>query len=333
MNTSNKGKGRVIEGVEAEDVDAVSIAHIEHTRAINFMKLAPFMTALSIIMTIGAIVVLSTKGLNLGLDFTGGTLLEVRYAQEANLDTVRAELKAAGHHETVVQYFGTPRDVLIRIPPVDGVDQTKLGSDVAEVLKAASPDMVVSRTEFVGPAVGKELRDDSGTALLVSLLLMMLFVSFRFVWRLSLGSVLALGHDAIIVIGLFSLFGWTFDLTVLAAVLAIIGYSINESIVVGDRVRENFRILRKGTTPQIINGAVTQTLSRTVMTATTTFLSACALFIWGGDAIHNFALAMMIGVSFGTYSSVFVASSLMMYLGVSRDDFIVKKVEEIDDRP
>lgn len=329
-NTKN-GNGRVVN--QAADADEVSIAHIEHTRAINFMSLAPYMTGLSIIMTVGAILLLVFKGLNLGLDFTGGTLLEVRYAQEANLEQVRSQLAAAGHKEAVVQHFGTPRDVLIRIPPEAGTDQGKLGTSVAEALQAASPDMVVSRTEFVGPAVGKELRDDSGTALLMSLMLMMLFVSFRFVWRLSLGSVLALGHDAIIVIGCFALFQWTFDLTVLAAVLAIIGYSINESIVVGDRVRENFRILRKGTTPEIINGAVTQTLSRTVMTASTTFLSACALFIWGGDAIHNFALAMMIGVSFGTYSSVFVASSLMMYLGVSRDDFVVVKVEEIDDRP
>ncbi|MFZ5724199.1 MAG: protein translocase subunit SecF [Pseudomonadota bacterium] len=328
--SANTKNGGVVKG---ETLDEVSIAHIEHTRAINFMRFAPYMTGLSIVMTIGAILLLIFKGLNLGLDFTGGTLLEVRYAQEADLQQVRAQLAAAGHKEAVVQLFGTPRDVLIRIPPEEGTDQAKLGTEVAEALKAASPDMVVSRTEFVGPAVGKELRDDSGVALMIALGSMMLFVWMRFVWRLSLGSVLALGHDAIIVIGMFSLFQWTFDLTVLAAVLAIIGYSINESIVVGDRVRENFRILRKGSTAHIINGAVTQTLSRTVMTASTTFLSACALFIWGGDAIHHFALAMMIGVSFGTYSSVFVAASLMMYLGVSRDDFVVAKVEEIDDRP
>lgn len=329
MNTPVKnGKTLVV-----DNGDEVAIAHIEHTRAINFMKLAPYMTGLSIIMTVGAIVLLATKGLNLGLDFTGGTLLEVKYVQEANLEQVRSQLAAAGHHEAVVQSFGTPRDVLIRIPPEVGTDPGKLGTSVGEALQVHSPDMTVSRSEFVGPAVGKELRDASGTALLIALGCMMVFVWMRFVWRLSLGAVLALGHDAIIVIGLFSLFQWTFDLTVLAAVLAIIGYSINESIVVGDRIRENFRILRKGDTPQIINGAVTQTLSRTVMTASTTFLSACALFFWGGEAIHNFALAMMIGVSFGTYSSVFVASSLMMYLGVSREDFVVVKVEEIDDRP
>lgn len=306
--------------------------HQEHTRAIDFMRFAPYMTALSIVMTVGAVLLLVFKGLNLGLDFTGGTLLEVRYAQEANLEQVRSQLAAAGHEEAIVQNFGSARDVLVRIPPDDSGDPAKLGTAVFEALKASSPDLQLTRTEFVGPAVGEELRDQSGIALMVSLGLMMLFVSVRFVWRLSLGSVFALAHDAIIVIGFFALTGLTFDLTVLAAVLAIIGYSINESIVVGDRVRENFRLLRKGTTAEIINGAVTQTLSRTVMTSTTTFLSACALFFFGGEAIHNFALAMMVGVAFGTYSSVFVASSLTMYLGISRDDFI-PKAEEVDDRP
>jgi len=307
-------------------------AHFEHTRAINFMRFAPYMTALSIIMTVGAVLLVTFKGLNLGIDFTGGTLLEVKYAQEANLETVRAQLAAGGHAEAIVQNFGTPRDVLVRIPPDQNQDSKALGTAVFEILRSGSPDLELTRTEFVGPAVGKELRDQSGIALMVALGLMMGFVAVRFVWRMSLGSVLALSHDAIIVIGFFALTGYTFDLTVLAAVLAIIGYSINESIVVADRVRENFRLLFKGTPAEIINGAVTQTLSRTVMTSSTTFLSALALFLFGGEAIHNFALAMMVGVSFGTYSSVFVAASLMWYLGVSRDDFIVK-MEEIDDRP
>lgn len=312
--------------------DNPTAPHQEHTRAINFMRFAPYMTALSIIMTVGAVLLLVFKGLNLGLDFTGGTLLEVRYVQEANLEQVRSQLAAAGHEEAIVQNFGSARDVLVRIPPDDSGDPAKLGTAVFEALKASSPDLQLTRTEFVGPAVGEELRDQSGIALMVSLGLMMLFVSVRFVWRLSLGSVFALAHDAIIVIGFFALTGLTFDLTVLAAVLAIIGYSINESIVVGDRVRENFRLLRKGTTAEIINGAVTQTLSRTVMTSSTTFLSALALFMFGGEAIHNFAVAMMVGVAFGTYSSVFVASSLTMYLGISRDDF-VPKAEEVDERP
>ncbi len=314
------------------DAEQGRATHVEHTRAINFMRWAPYMTVLSIIMTVGAVLLLVFKGLNLGLDFTGGTLLEVRYTQEANLGDVRKQLAAAGHHEAVVQNFGTPRDVLIRIPPEAGVDQMKTGSDVFEVLRAANPAIAVTRTESVGPAVGKELRDQSGVALLIALGLMMCFVAIRFVWRLALGGVLALSHDAIIVIGFFALTGYTFDLTVLAAVLAIIGYSINETIVVGDRVRENFRLVRKGTPAQIINGAVTQTLSRTVMTSSTTFLSAFALFMWGGDAIHNFAMAMMVGVAFGTYSSVFVASSLTMYLGISRDDFVVV-MTEVDERP
>lgn len=306
--------------------------HTEHTRAINFMRFAPYMTALSLVMTIGAILLITFKGLNLGLDFTGGTMLEVKYSQAVDLDVIREQLETAGHGEAVVQNFGTPKDVVIRIPPDHSGDTKALGTSVFETLKAHSPDLQLSRTEFVGPAVGEELRDQSGIALMLSLGLMMMFVAVRFVWRLSLGSVLALAHDAIIVIGFFALTGFTFDLPVLAAVLAIIGYSINESIVVADRVRENFRLLLRGTPADIINGAVTQTLSRTVMTASTTFLSATALFLFGGEAIHNFALAMMIGVSFGTYSSVFVAASLMWYLGVSRDDFIVK-MEEVDERP
>lgn len=300
--------------------------------AINFMRYAPYMTGMSILLTLTALLLITFKGLNLGLDFTGGTLLEVKYAREANLDAVRAQLAAAGHKEVVVQNFGTARDVMIRMPPEPGVAQEKTGSDVFETLKRATPDLQLTRTEFVGPTVGNELRDQSGVALMLSLGTMMLFISVRFVWRLSLGSILALSHDALIVVGIFALTGLTFDLTVLAAVLAIIGYSINESIVIADRIRENFRSQRKGTTAEIINLSVTKTLSRTIMTGMTTFLSATSLFIWGGDAIHNFALAMMIGISFGTYSSVFVAAALMMYLGVSRQDFIVV-AKEVDDRP
>lgn len=301
-------------------------------KAINFMRWAPYMTGVSIVMTVAAILLITFKGLNFGLDFTGGTLLEVKYAQEVNLDTLREQLAAAGHKEAVVQNFGTARDVMIRLPPEPGVTQDKTGSDVFATLKGLSPDLQMTRIEFVGPTVGNELRDQSGVALLLSLGIMMLFISVRFVWRLSLGSILALSHDALIVVGFFALTGLTFDLTVLAAVLAIIGYSINESIVVADRIRENFRIQRKGTTQEIINLSITRTLARTIMTGLTTFLSATSLFIWGGDAIHNFALAMMLGISFGTYSSVFVAASLMMYLGVSRSDFIVV-AKEIDDRP
>lgn len=301
-------------------------------KVINFMRFAPYMTGLSAVLSVCAILLIVFKGLNFGLDFTGGTLLEVKYAQEANLDGIREQLAEAGHREAVVQGFGTARDVLIRLPPQEGVEQSRTGSDVFAVLKAKSPDLEMTRIEFVGPTVGNELRDQSGVALLLSLGIMMLFISVRFVWRLSLGSILALAHDAIMVVGVFALTGMTFDLTVLAAVLAIIGYSINESIVVADRIREYFRTQRKGTTPEIINMAVTRTLSRTVMTASTTFLSATALAIWGGEAIHNFAIAMMLGVSFGTYSSVFVAASLMMYLGVSRQDFVVV-AKEVDDRP
>ena len=188
------------------------------------------------------------------------------------------------------------------------------------------------RTEFVGPAVGEELRDQSGVALLIALGLMMIYVSVRFVWRLSLGAVIALIHDAIIVVGFFALTGYTFDLTVLAAVLAVIGYSINDTIVVGDRIRENFRNVRKGTPAEVINGAITQTLSRTIMTGVSTLLAVVALLLLGGEALFGFSIALLVGVGFGIYSSVYVAGALMLYLGVSRDDFIVK-MEEVDERP
>lgn len=301
-------------------------------KTIDFMRWAPHMAALSIVMTVAAILFIYFKGLNLGLDFTGGTVLEVEYSRAANLDGVREILGGAGYGDAVVQNFGAAADVLVRIPPREGQDMQAVGEQVFGVLKAADPGVTLLRSEFVGPAVGDELRDESGVALIIALVAMMIYVAVRFVWRLSVGAVLALFHDAIITIGFFAATGITFDLTVLAAVLAVIGYSINDTIVVGDRIRENFRTVRKGTSAEIINGAVTQTLSRTMMTSLTTLLAVVALFYFGGDAIHGFALGLLVGISFGTYSSVFIAGAAMYFLGISRDDFIVK-VEEVDERP
>lgn len=298
----------------------------------DFMRFAPHMTVLSIVLTVTAVVLIAVKGLNLGLDFTGGTLVEVHYTQEANLPAVREQLAASGYPEAIVQFFGSGRDVLVRVPPADGLAQDKVGEQVFGVLRAADPQVQLNRVEFVGPAVGDELRDQSGLALLAALLVMMGYVAFRFVWKLSLGAVAALFHDAIVTIGFFALTGLTFDLTVLAAVLAVIGYSINDTIVVADRIRENFRTQRGGTPAEVINYSVSQTLTRTMMTSLTTLLAVLALFVFGGEAIHNFALGLLVGIGFGTYSSVFVAGSLMYYLKVSKEDFIVQQPED-DGRP
>lgn len=301
-------------------------------KTIDFMRWAPHMMVISLVMTVASLFFIFGKGLNFGLDFTGGTVLEVEYAQAANLDGVRETLAGAGFGNAVVQNFGAAADVLVRIPPRTGEDMQAVGEQVFGVLKAADPGVKLLRSEFVGPAVGDELRDESGVALIIALVAMMLYVAVRFVWRLSVGAVLALFHDAIVTVGFFAATGITFDLTVLAAVLAVIGYSINDTIVVADRIRENFRTVRKGTTAEIINGAVTQTLSRTMMTSLTTLLAVLALFYFGGEAIHGFSLGLLIGIGFGTYSSVFIAGAAMLYLGVSRDDFVVK-MEEVDERP
>lgn len=301
-------------------------------KTIDFMRWAPHMTVISLVMTVASLFFIFGKGLNLGLDFTGGTVLEVEYAQAADLDRVRGALVAGGYESAVVQNFGAARNVLVRIPPREGQDLQVVGQEAFGVLKKAEEGVKLVRSEFVGPAVGDELRDESGVALIVALFAMMLYVAVRFVWRLSVGAVLALFHDAIVTVGFFAATGITFDLTVLAAVLAVIGYSINDTIVVADRIRENFRTVRKGTTAEIINGAVTQTLSRTMMTSLTTLLAVLALFYFGGEAIHGFSLGLLIGIGFGTYSSVFIAGAAMLYLGISRDDFVVK-MEEVDERP
>jgi len=315
---------------------------------IPFMRHAVVFNIISLVTFLLAVFFLATKGLHFSIEFTGGTLLEVSYPQAPTLDKLRHQLEADGFTDTQVQNFGSSRDVLIRVPPAKGEQQEVNSSKVGERVMASLQKVGVGdtaangtlqdnkpelkRVEFVGPQVGKELASDGALALLSVVIGIMAYLALRFEWRFAVSAIIANLHDVIIILGFFALFQWEFSLPVLAAVLAIIGYSINESIVIADRIRENFRSQRKGTTADIINLSVTKTLSRTIMTGMTTFLSATALFIWGGDAIHNFALAMMIGISFGTYSSVFVAAALMMYLGVSRQDFIVV-AKEVDDRP
>ncbi len=283
-----------------------------------------------------SLVSVGVRGLEYGIDFTGGTLIEVGYPQSANLVQVRSDLAAAGFPEAVVQYFGTTHDVLVRLAPRDDLSKAELSSDVLLVLKQnGGDDMQLRRVEFVGPQVGEELTEQGGLAMLIALGAILVYVTLRFQWKFSLGAVAALFHDVIITIGFFSVLGLEFNLTVLAAVLAVIGYSLNDTIVVFDRVRENFRTMRKGTPIEIFNASLNQTLSRTLITSLTTLLVLTALFLLGGELIHEFATALIVGVIVGTYSSIYVASTTALALGVIKTDMmpVQKEESEADARP
>jgi preprotein translocase subunit SecF len=283
-----------------------------------------------------SLVSVGVRGLNYGIDFTGGTLIEVGYPQSADLVQVRSDLAAAGFPEAVVQYFGTTHDVLVRLAPRDDLSKAELSSDVLLVLKQnGGDDMQLRRVEFVGPQVGEELTEQGGLAMLIALGAILVYVTLRFQWKFSLGAVAALFHDVIITIGFFSVLGLEFNLTVLAAVLAVIGYSLNDTIVVFDRVRENFRTMRKGTPIEIFNASLNQTLSRTLITSLTTLLVLTALFFLGGELIHEFATALIVGVIVGTYSSIYVASTTALALGVIKTDMmpVQKEGSEADARP
>ena len=283
-----------------------------------------------------SLVSVGVRGLDYGIDFTGGTLIEVGYPQSADLVQVRSDLAAAGFPEAVVQYFGTTHDVLVRLAPRDDLSKAELSSDVLLVLKQnGGDDMQLRRVEFVGPQVGEELTEQGGLAMLIALGAILVYVTLRFQWKFSLGAVAALFHDVIITIGFFSVLGLEFNLTVLAAVLAVIGYSLNDTIVVFDRVRENFRTMRKGTPIEIFNASLNQTLSRTLITSLTTLLVLTALFFLGGELIHEFATALIVGVIVGTYSSIYVASTTALALGVIKTDMmpVQKEESEADARP
>ncbi|PHS61888.1 MAG: protein translocase subunit SecF [Thalassobium sp.] len=298
----------------------------------NFMRLRHAASILSIILIVISIGAIATRGLNLGLDFTGGTLLEVQYETPESIERISTALENAGYRDVTVQHFGAETDVLVRMSEAF---RDNLGAEVLNVLQTQSAEnkLTLMRSEFVGAQVGEELRDQGGLALLLALFVVMIYVAARFQFKFSVGAVVALFHDVIIIIGLFSLFQWEFDLTVMAALLAVIGYSLNDTIVVADHIRENFRMLRRGDSEEVINYSINQTLGRTIMTSLTTALVLFALMIVGGDLIHNFALALMIGVVVGTYSSVFVASSLLLLMNISREDLMPPEVEEVDDRP
>jgi preprotein translocase subunit SecF len=299
----------------------------------DFMKLRNAAMLLSAVLLLISIVAITARGLNLGLDFTGGTLLEVSYQQPADIQSIRSKLVETGFHDTTVQHFGSETEVLIRMSEAY---RDTLGAEVLAALRAgdASNAVELRRSEFVGGQVGEELRDQGGLALLMALFVVMLYVAFRFQFKFSVGAVFALFHDVVIILGMFALFQWDFDLTVFAALLAVIGYSLNDTIVVADRIRENFRIVRKVDAIEIINISLNQTLGRTIMTSLTTALVLVALMILGGELIHNFALGLLIGVIVGTYSSIYVAANILLMMNISREDLIPAELEEeVDDRP
>ncbi len=297
---------------------------------IKFMAHSKMAMFFSIALIVISIVSLAIKGMQFGLDFTGGTIIEVSYPEAVELAPIRKSLDAENYKGAVIQHFGSARDVLVRIPPVDDMSSAELSSQVLDTLKAQNSQVTMRRVEFVGPQVGEELTETGGLAMLAALGCILLYVALRFEYRFAIGSVAALAHDVIIVLGFFSVFGIEFDLTVLAAVLAIIGYSLNDTIVVFDRIRENFRKMRKDDNIAIIDTALNQTLSRTIITSITTLLVLISLFLFGGALIHGFATALLIGVIIGTYSSVYVASSVLVAMGVSKADLAPVKKEGVD---
>ncbi len=288
----------------------------------DFLSRRHTLAVISIILWIVSIIALATQGLTLGLDFTGGTLIELRYKQPVELQEIRTALHQNGFSDAVVQHFGSTHDVLIRLGQHETTKDNPLSTQILKILQPGGKEIEMRRIEFVGPQVGKELVEGGLLALLYTNIGILIYVAIRFEWRLALGAVLALLHDPVLILGIFALFHLEFDLTVLAAILAVIGYSINDTIVIFDRIRENFIKLRKLPTIEVINISINQTLSRTVMTSTTTFFVVVLLFFFGGQLIHNFALVLIIGIVVGTYSSIYVASALALFLGVSRNDLL-----------
>ena len=303
---------------------------------IDFLGKRKIALIFSSVLIVASIASLAINGLKLGIDFTGGTLVEVGYKQSADLGVLRNALSEAGFSNATVQNFGSSKDVLIRLKPQDGVSNAELSTKIlSAVNKDTAEPADLRRVEFVGPQVGEELANDGGLALLYSMFGILIYVAWRFEYKFSLGSVAALIHDVIITLGFFSILQMEFDLTVLAAILAVIGYSLNDTIVVYDRIRENFRTLRKDTSANIMNISLNQTLSRTLMTSFTTALVLVALAVLGGEIIHNFAIALLIGVGIGTYSSIYVASPIVLTLGITKEDLMlpVKEGEDIDQMP
>ncbi|CAH9054205.1 Protein translocase subunit SecF [Pseudoalteromonas holothuriae] len=296
---------------------------------IRFMSARKLTMAFSALLIVASIASMAIRGLNFGLDFTGGTAVEVGFSQPADLKNIRDVLAENGFADASVQLFGTSQEVLVRLAPRgDDVKAEEIGNQLIAALQQADSSVEMRRIEFVGPSVGEDLKEQGGLAMLTAMICILIYVAFRFEWRFALGAVAALFHDVILTMGLFSLLDLEFDLTILAAILAVIGYSLNDTIVVSDRIRENFRKVRIDDTIEIINISLTQTLNRTLVTSITTILVLVALFVWGGQTIHGFATALLFGVFIGTYSSVYVASSVAVAMGVSKEDLIPVEVEK-----
>jgi preprotein translocase subunit SecF len=294
-------------------------------RTIDFMGQRKIAAVVSLLLVLVSVTSLTTRGLNFGIDFTGGTLVEVGYPQPVKLEDIRTALADAGFNQAQAQHFGTSTDVLIRIAPQTGKESAQLSEDAMSALRQQNPAVEMRRVEFVGPQIGEELTEQGGLAMIYALIGILIYIIVRFQWRFAPGAVVALVHDVLITLGVFSILQIDFDLTVLAALLAVIGYSLNDTIVVFDRIRENFRRIRKGTSYQIINTSINQTLSRTLMTSLTTLLVLTSLFVFGGEVIHSFSLALIVGVVVGTYSSIYVASTMALTLGISKADLMTAK--------
>ena len=302
---------------------------------IPFMKNAGAFNAISFITFIAAVFFLFSRGLHLSVEFTGGTLMEVSYSQAADLNVVRAQIAKLGLNDVQVQNFGTARDVMIRMPPAKGQSSAQQSEQVLSALKETDANIQLRRTEFVGPQVGDELAIDGLKALAFVVVGIMIYLAIRFEWKFAVAAIIANLHDVVIILGFFAFFQWEFSLTVLAAILAILGYSVNESVVIFDRIRENFRKMRKATVAQTMDNAITRTMSRTIITHGSTQMVVVSMLLFGGEALHYFALALTIGILFGIYSSVLVASPIIMLLGVTREDLVKpeKKKEETEALP
>ena len=300
-------------------------------KTIKFLSIRKFTTIMSIVLILASTFSLMSKGLNLGIDFTGGIQIEISFETAPNIENVRSNLGSGGYDDAIVQNSGSSQDLMVRIPPRDGITNKKVGEDVIGMLQASDNSVTLKSSEYISAQVGEELTEQGGLAMIFALIMIMIYIVFRFQWKFSIGAVLALIHDVMITLGIFSFFQLTFDLSVLAAILAVVGYSLNDTIVIYDRIRENFRSMRTAETLNILNSAITQTIKRTIITSSTTLLVLLSLFVFGGSSLEGFSIALIVGVLIGTYSSIFVASTSIFYLDISTTDLIPVKREEVDD--
>jgi len=298
---------------------------------IKFLSIRRITTILSIVLMILSGSSLLIRGLNPGIDFTGGFQIEVSFQEAPEIQQVRLDLSRSGFDDAIVQNSGSATDLMIRTAPREGVDSRKVGNQIIEAVSQSSNNVELLSSEYVSAQVGEELTEQGGLAMIFALIMIMIYIVFRFQWKFSIGAVLALIHDVLITLGIFSFFQLTFDLAVLAAILAVVGYSLNDTIVIFDRIRENFRSMRRSETIEILNSSITQTISRTIITSSTTLMVLLALYFMGGQSLSGFSIALIIGVLIGTYSSIFVASTSVFYLDISTTDLLTSKREEVDD--